>query len=109
MGMSAGTAANGLLQSEACRICGSDALRLLFERFGHNVIECAGCGVHFLNPQPTNEDLGRIYTSQYFLNERDSISPEAVSVLKRATASLYLDILAKSSRLRVVIYSRSAA
>src|SRR4051812_38551430 len=92
---SSGTTASSSLQSAACRICGSDVLRVLFERFGRNVVECSECGVQFLDPQPTDEDLEKIYTSQYFLNDRDSISPEAVSRLKRATASLYLDYIGR--------------
>jgi spore maturation protein CgeB len=91
MNQSSSTTASAPLQSQACRICGSDIHRVLFERFGRNLVECSECGVQFLDPQPTDEDLERIYTSQYFLNERDSVSPEAVSRLKRATASLYLD------------------
>jgi 2-polyprenyl-3-methyl-5-hydroxy-6-metoxy-1,4-benzoquinol methylase len=91
MSQSSRATASALLQTAACSICGSDLHRVLFERFGRNVVQCSGCGVQFLDPQPTDEDLERIYTAQYFLNERDSVSPEAVSRLKRATASLYLD------------------
>jgi len=45
------------------------------------------------NPQPSDEELGRIYGGDYFLVEKNEIGQQHVDELKQATADLYLDLL----------------
>ena len=44
----------------------------------------------FLNPQPSDAELGAIYTASYFLGSADAESRGRVTTMKRSTARLYL-------------------
>jgi SAM-dependent methyltransferase len=58
----------------ACNLCGSANLSPLYEmpdkhfpsqeRF--TVVECAECGLGFVNPRPSPEEMGKYYPAQYF-------------------------------------------
>ena len=47
------------------------------------------------NPQPSDEELGRIYGENYFLVEDNEAGRQHVDSLKQGTADLYLDLLAR--------------
>jgi len=57
-----------------CNICGSKDYRILFENKDRlhkidavlfNVVKCSNCGLVYLNPQPTPEELKRYYPENY--------------------------------------------
>lgn len=59
----------------ACNLCGASRTRLLFRlrdyRFGvddidWNIVQCRSCGLGYLNPRPTEDEIGRYYPSSYF-------------------------------------------
>lgn len=62
-----------------------------FEEYG--VVRCSACGVEFLEPQPDSATLAKIYSANYFLNEREGVARADVDRLKRQTARLYLDLM----------------
>src|SRR3990172_5134126 len=76
-----------------CVLCGDAQFKSLFTRYRHAVQQCKGCGLRFLSPQPDDTTLAGIYTAEYFLGERNPESEARVARLKRATASLYVDLL----------------
>ena len=54
-----------------CRICESDSLRA--RPFGYRfngrwlgAVECRDCGIIFIHPQPTAEEITRMYSKEYF-------------------------------------------
>ena len=54
-----------------CRIC--DSTRLNNKPFGYNfkdqwlgAVECASCGIIFIDPQPTAEEFRELYSAEYF-------------------------------------------
>lgn len=53
-------------------------------------MRCEDCGLVFLNPQPSDEELGRIYTENYFLGSESDEGRRAASEIKQATALQYL-------------------
>lgn len=54
-----------------CDLCGSDAAELELEKNGYNIVRCAGCGLVFVNPRPTEKYLAEeIYTEDYFNAEK---------------------------------------
>jgi SAM-dependent methyltransferase len=53
-------------------------------------MRCEDCDLMFLNPQPSDEELAKIYTSEYFLGHDSEEGRRNVSELKRATARQYL-------------------
>jgi 2-polyprenyl-3-methyl-5-hydroxy-6-metoxy-1,4-benzoquinol methylase len=86
---------------EKCLICGSNPAldkTLKLKRYDINI--CQNCDFRWLDPQPTDEELSRIYSDQYFLDEGNSEITELVNQIKRATAKLYLDQLIDKSFLR---------
>jgi 2-polyprenyl-3-methyl-5-hydroxy-6-metoxy-1,4-benzoquinol methylase len=79
---------------QKCIICGFDQALNKPSKLDHfNICICQNCGLRWLNPQPTEAELSKIYTDQYFLDEGKAEITELVNKLKRATASLYLSQL----------------
>src|ERR1700761_1599298 len=79
----------------ACPVCfSSGATRFAFERSGNAIYSCGVCGLEFQFPQPSDETLAAIYSSGYFLGSKSAQSLKNQRDLKRATARLYLDVLA---------------
>jgi SAM-dependent methyltransferase len=76
-----------------CVVCRSPRLHYLFSVAGYRIVKCDDCGLLLTNPQPSNDELARIYASDYFLRGRSETSAEAVEQLKSRTASLYLDLI----------------
>lgn len=75
---------------KACHVCKGARIYYLFSACGHRVVRCDDCGLVFLNPQPSDAELGAIYGANYFLGSESAAERMAVSDLKRATAKLYL-------------------
>ncbi len=75
---------------KACHVCGGARVYYLFSASDYRVVRCEDCGLIFLNPQPSDDDLARIYGASYFLGSEDEAGRQAVSEIKQATAGLYL-------------------
>lgn len=75
---------------KACHSCEGQRVYYLFSTGGHRVVRCEDCGLVFLNPQPSDEELGRIYTENYFLGSESEEGRRAASEVKQATARQYL-------------------
>jgi glycosyltransferase involved in cell wall biosynthesis/SAM-dependent methyltransferase len=58
---------------------------------GLRVVRCDDCRFMLLNPQPSDAELGSIYTADYFLGSDESTAGQ----LKAATARQYLELLAE--------------
>lgn len=77
-----------------CPVClDSSATAFLFERGGSSIYSCRSCHLEFQFPQPGDERLRAIYSSDYFLGSKDPRSLENQRRLKHATARLYLEAL----------------
>jgi SAM-dependent methyltransferase len=59
----------------ACNLCRSDDARFLFSLRDYRlcvddiewrVVQCRRCGLGYLNPRPTREEIGRYYPEEYF-------------------------------------------
>jgi SAM-dependent methyltransferase len=84
--------------SPQCPVCAGPGTRFSFARNGVSVFSCQSCGLEFQFPQPSDERLAAIYSSEYFLGSKDRRSLENQQELKRATARLYLNVLARFMR-----------
>ncbi len=58
-----------------CNLCGSDRSKLLFRRKDHflnisdieyQVVKCRNCGLVYVNPRPTEEEILSFYTDEYY-------------------------------------------
>jgi 2-polyprenyl-3-methyl-5-hydroxy-6-metoxy-1,4-benzoquinol methylase len=61
------------MEEVACNLCGSNRQRVVMQRRDHlnpqaglfSIVRCRSCGLVFLNPRPTVEEIGRFYPSGY--------------------------------------------
>lgn len=80
--------------ANCCLICGGKKIYYDFSIEKYRVEECDNCNIMRLNPQPTNEELARIYNSNYFLTGYDEANGLShASALKSSTADRYLNLL----------------
>ena len=75
---------------KVCHVCNSARIYYLFSACGHRAVRCEDCGLVFLNPQPSDAELARIYDADYFLGSESEAGRQTVSQIKQATAKLYL-------------------
>jgi 2-polyprenyl-3-methyl-5-hydroxy-6-metoxy-1,4-benzoquinol methylase len=79
-------------------ICGQNKIVKRFAFRGYQVYVCENCGIQFLDPQPSDDELSRIYSTDYFLGGDNPRDRELVMRMKRSTASLYLDQFLKETK-----------
>ncbi|MDP6437811.1 MAG: class I SAM-dependent methyltransferase [Gammaproteobacteria bacterium] len=65
-------APTGREQEVDCNLCGSADRCLVAEENQYNVVRCEECGLLYVSPQPTDEDLSEFY-AQYFPEESGDI------------------------------------
>jgi SAM-dependent methyltransferase len=62
------------METVTCNLCGSADQRIVYTKPDEHyrgeewftVVECLNCGLGFLNPRPTTEEMDRYYPSQYY-------------------------------------------
>lgn len=69
-----------------CPICQNGEIREKLRREDMTVFRCAACSFVFQNPQPSDQELATIYSSEYFI---ETDNHERLEDMKRATARLY--------------------
>jgi 2-polyprenyl-3-methyl-5-hydroxy-6-metoxy-1,4-benzoquinol methylase len=77
----------------ACTVCNSRHLHYEFTLEQHRIVRCDDCGFMLINPQPSDEVLGQIYSGDYFVLSSEQEGLDHVEALKKSTADRYLDIL----------------
>ncbi|HEX4999636.1 MAG TPA: class I SAM-dependent methyltransferase, partial [Terriglobia bacterium] len=85
----------GRLPLHACPVCDGRRLYYAFSRQPYRLVRCASCTLLMLNPQPSDEELETIYSSDYFLGEDTPEGHDRVAQMKAATASHQLRQLAR--------------
>src|SRR5690349_21316927 len=53
-----------------CGICGAKDTQHLYEIKGFTIVKCKQCGFMYVNPRIANEDLPKLYSSDYFHNQQ---------------------------------------
>jgi 2-polyprenyl-3-methyl-5-hydroxy-6-metoxy-1,4-benzoquinol methylase len=76
--------------AKGCLVCESARVYYLFSISGSRVVRCNDCGLVFLNPQPDDAELAKIYGADYFCGSESEKNRRAATELKEATARLYL-------------------
>ncbi len=75
---------------KTCHVCEGARIYYLFSKADCRIVRCDDCGMVFLNPQPNDEELARIYGTDYFLGSETEEGRRAASEIKKATAKGYL-------------------
>ncbi len=72
--------------ASACRACNHAAIARPGRRAleGYTLMHCPGCGMQWLDPQPDDETLGRIYRQEYYDAWGVQDNADATRALKRA-------------------------
>jgi SAM-dependent methyltransferase len=52
----------------ACVVCGEHGRYPFREQDGYTIVKCAGCGLRYLDPQPTDEALETLYGETYYVS-----------------------------------------
>ena len=81
---------DGSLNRTECPLCASSRLRYAFSHEGYRLVRCADCELLFSNPQPSDTELGAIYSADYFLGAESDEGRASTREMKRATARQYL-------------------
>ncbi len=67
---------------EQCPLCGGVELKAVFtlpdtwfraDSLLYSMVNCAGCGLRFLSPRPSDAEIGRYYPRNYYISDRDPI------------------------------------
>ena len=72
-----------------CVICNSNNFKNVLQKRSYQLVKCSKCGLFFINPQPTDSELKKVYSSKggYFVNTLDNDeNPEfakRIALLKR--------------------------
>jgi len=67
-----------------CGICGANNTGKLYELKGFNIVKCNQCGFVYVNPRIADEELPKLYSSDYFSNrEWGYLDYEATAHLRK--------------------------
>ncbi len=75
---------------KSCHVCDGTRIYYLFSAADYRVVRCDDCGLVFLNPQPADEELAKIYNANYFLGSESEEGRRTAAEVKQATAKSYL-------------------
>jgi 2-polyprenyl-3-methyl-5-hydroxy-6-metoxy-1,4-benzoquinol methylase len=75
---------------KACHVCEGTRIYYLFSAAAYRVVRCEDCGLVFLNPQPSDDELSQVYGADYFLGSETEEGRRAAGEVKQATARGYL-------------------
>ena len=60
-----------------CNLCGSDENRVVFQEFGLNNVKCRKCGLVYVNPRLSQEELDNFYQGEFY--SKGKASPEQMA------------------------------
>lgn len=59
------------LETVSCNLCGADGTAPHLTLGGFTICRCLSCGLLYVNPRPSAEDLAKVYDRSYFSNGGD--------------------------------------
>ncbi len=69
---------------EICILCGTGKRELLINKDSWNVYRCLNCGLGFLDPRPSQDEIEQLYRSEYFSQQYDGgLDPGSPQFRKR--------------------------
>jgi len=73
-----------------CHVCDGVRVYYLFSAGEHRMVRCDDCGLVFVNPQPADDELSRIYHAHYFPEKISAAEKKTLASVRQAAAQLYL-------------------
>lgn len=75
---------------EICILCGTGKRELLIQKESWRVYRCLQCGLGFLDPRPSGEEIVKLYGQQYFAEQYDDgLDPETPEFRKRLNQEIH--------------------
>ncbi len=66
-----------------CNLCGSDKFNLLATELSFDIRECTNCGLVYVNPQPTREELPKFYAGMYTTDAEEEVRARSLGAVER--------------------------
>jgi glycosyltransferase involved in cell wall biosynthesis/tRNA G46 methylase TrmB len=82
--------ANEKQSVKICQACKGVRFYYLFSISEHRIVRCDDCGLVFLNPQPSEDELARIRTADCSLEKESEVERQVASEIRQAAAKFYL-------------------
>lgn len=79
-----------LFRSNKCPLCRGLNIAYEFEKDNYKYYQCKDCNFIYLNPQPNDEELNKIYNKNYFIGSGNNEFEQIVLDMKKQTAALYI-------------------
>jgi SAM-dependent methyltransferase len=76
------------LEPVDCDFCGSSERSLILKESGFDIVTCRRCGLVYVTPQPSFEDLPRFYESMYAGQSADDESASSLGYVERHLARI---------------------
>lgn len=92
------------MEIASCLLCGDSETRLAYTvkdrlevtREPFSVVRCQRCGLLFLNPRPTKEEIGRYYPYSEYKDEFTSAIEDEPSLLRRLNRLYHMEKMCRS-------------
>jgi len=59
-----------------CNLCGSNEYKLFKEINGYRLVKCKRCGLVYLNPRPTQQEMKDKYSVHYYIRQEPKTEEE---------------------------------
>lgn len=92
------------METISCILCGQSETRLAFrgkDRLGvtdetFSIVQCQGCGLLYLNPRPTREEMGQYYPYSQYKDEFTPAIEDEPSVVSRLNRLYHMERLCRA-------------
>jgi SAM-dependent methyltransferase len=83
-----------------CNLCGSSARTAIDEEDGFGILRCRDCGLVYVSPQPTQEELPKFYESLYDVDDAaETAEIRSLGLIERQVAEIVQRLKPEGGRL----------
>lgn len=86
-----------------CALCHGHSFSVPYVRSYPWLLRCSRCQVMFAHPQPTDEELGRIYNEQYYDEWGGQVNQEGLKAMKSRTFRRFVESLSDAGEIRSLL------
>lgn len=82
----------------ACPVCEERDFNKIFSKAGLEFVKCRGCGLVYINPQPTDDEISALYSKDYYKPWGLDTDSSAVAEMKIATFDDKLSVVERFAK-----------
>jgi len=83
------------MNSNCCPLCKKGNSKTTYKKDELHIFKCNDCGLLFIFPQPTDEEINLLYSEEYYKPWGLNTDLPALSEMKKATFTNYLELIEK--------------